>query len=400
MASLNPAQLQTPIVRSLRLAAVLFVVFILSTSAAAQRELPREDVGLDIVFPGSPYPAIRMALNGGHIATFIRREQLMIIDANSAGDLTGVRLSAEYGGDAIRIKLSILYGDLSWPNREQSTNRREEAAGSYLLHEGESVRPVELTQLGIEPFELKLVVAKTRVLNPGEEFPIVNNTTALAVERLEAHLDGYRLWLKNISTKNVVAYNIANGRRGISSDGRGDGPVLAAGASSHELRLGSVDERGITISVAVFDDGTFEGDAKQAAPILAKAEGMRIQAPHVLLKIDQTLAVNDSELAAAFDKGEAELWVIPEAIDKASAIELLKARFPSLDEKTWSALYEDLKGGLYDARNIALTDMGVNRRNVRERQQRIEDDGYAAKALRETLEHVKQTLERIVSGKL
>lgn len=400
MALRNPAQLQTPIVQSLRLAAVLFLVFILSTSAAAQRELPREDVGLDIVFPGSPYPAIRLALNGGYNVTLIRREQLMIIDANSAGDLTGVRLSAEYGGDAIRIKLSILYDDLSLSNREQLTNRREEAAGSYLLHEGESVRPVELTQLGIEPFELKLVVAKTRVLNPGEDFPIVNNTTALAVERLEAHLDGYRLWLKNTSTKNVVAYNIANGRRGISSDGRGDGPVLAAGATSRELRLGSVDRRGITISVAVFDDGTFEGDAKQAAPILAKAEGMRIQAPHVLLKIDQTLAVNDSELTAAFDKAEAELWVIPEAIDKASAIELLKARFPSLDEKTWSALYEDLKGGLYDARNIALTDMGVNRRNVRERQQRIEDDGYAAKALRETLEHVKQTLERIVSGKM
>jgi hypothetical protein len=118
-----------------------------------------------------------------------------------------------------------------------------------------------------------------------------------------------------------------------------------------------------------------------------------------LLKIDQALAVNDGELTTAFDKTEAELWLIPEAIDKQSALEFLKSKFPSLDEKTWSALYEDLKGGLYDARNIALTDMGVSRRNVRERQQRIEDDGYAAKSLRATLEQVKQTLERIVSGK-
>jgi hypothetical protein len=209
--------------------------------------------------------------------------------------------------------------------------------------------------------------------------------------------------LKNISNRNVVAYTIATGRTGesVSNGGRG-GPVLAIGATTREVRLDgpSVEREGITISNIIFDDGTFEGDTGAVAQFLARTEGFKIQAPSVLLKIDQTLAVDDSALTAAFDKTEAELWVIPEAMDKQSALEFLKTRFPSQDDKILSGLYEELKGGLYDARNIALSEMGINRRVIREHQQQNGDDVSAAKSLRATLERVKQTLERIVSGKL
>lgn len=399
MTSLTADLVRTSVVLFLRQAVLLVVVLIFSTNTVAQTMLPRDEVGVDIILAGTTSPAIRLAMSKGFSATLIPREQLIVIDANSAGNFTGVEVLAEYAGDAVRVTLFTRRNDLS--KSESLTELKERLAGSYsyLLHEGESIRPPELTQLGIEPFELKLMVAKTRVLNPGEQFPIVNNTTALAVERLEQHLEGYRLWLKNTSSKNVSAFNVANGKTRIGSEGRANNPAIAAGATSRELRLGMVEGHGITITFAVFDDATFEGDARQAAPILAKAEGMRIQAPHVLRKIDQTLGVSDNELVEAFDKTESELWLIPEAIDKPSALELLKIRFPSLDEKTWSALYEDMKGGLYDARNIALADMGISRRSIRERQLHIRDDAEASRSLRATLEQVKQTLEGIISGK-
>src|SRR5258707_14850016 len=101
MATPTPAQLQTSVVSASRLAVLLFVVLIFPTNAAAQGDIPRDDVGLDIDFPGMRYPAIRMSLSRGRISTVVRREQLMIIDANSAGDFTGVEVSAEHGGDAI-----------------------------------------------------------------------------------------------------------------------------------------------------------------------------------------------------------------------------------------------------------------------------------------------------------
>jgi hypothetical protein len=362
---------------------------------------PRSELGLEIGVPRESMHHIRFAVsNGGRSSTLIHRRSLSISDPQAAGDFTAIDVSAEGDGGAIRVRVSVIYNDLS--NQEWWKDKKEKIAGSYVVREGEPVWPTELAQFGIEPFEMKVISAGPIVFKPGEGPRIINNSTALEVARLEKHLDSYLISLKNISSKNVVAYTISTGRGGgvsTSSGGRGD-PVIAAGATTRETHLygPNVELEGITISNVIFDDGTFEGDPNVAAHFLARAEGVRIQAPHVLLKIEQTLAVDDNEFQAAFDRLEAELWVIPEAIDKQSALEFLQTKFPSLDEKTLSALYEELKGGLYDARNIALSDMGVNRRNIQERQQRNGDDGSAVKSLRATLERVKQTLEKITSG--
>jgi len=361
---------------------------------------PRSELGLEIGVPRESMRHIRFAVsNGGRSSTLIHRRSLSISDPQAAGDFTAIDVSAEGDGDTIRVRLSVIYNDLS--NQEWWKDKKEKIAGSYVVREGEPVWPTELAQFGIEPFEMKVISAGPIVFKPGEGPRIINNSTALEVARLEKHLDFYLISLKNISSKNVVAYTISTGGGGVitSSEGRGD-PVIAAGATTRQTHLygPNVERDGITITNVIFDDGSFEGDPNVAARFLARAEGVRIQAPHVLLKIEQTLAVDSSELPSAFDKLEAELWVIPEAIDKQSALELLKTRFPSLDDKTLSGLYEELKGGLYDARNIALTDMGVNRRMIQERQQRNGDDGSAAESLRRTLEHVKQTLEKITLG--
>lgn len=381
------------------LAITLVALTISMTSRGyAQTRIQSSDLGLEISLPGDSKPLTRLPTGG---ATLISRNRLKVNDPNEAGEFTAIDVHAERYADGMKVTLIVIYNDLS--NQEWWKDKKEKLVGSYLIRAGETVLASELNKLGIEPFEMKTRAAEVVVLKPGEGPRIINNTTALEVARLERHLDYYLISLKNISSKDVVAYTISTGRTGQSASNGGRGiPVIAAGAATRESPLDgpSVERDGITISNVIFDDGTFEGDPNTAAQFLARAEGVRIQAPHVLLKIDQTLAVDDSELLAAFDKTEAELWVIPEAIDKQSALEFLKSKFPSLDEKKWSDLYEELKGGLYDGRNIALSEMGVNRRIVRERQQRNEDDATAAKSLRATLEHVKQTLERIVSGKL
>jgi hypothetical protein len=386
-----------------RTAALLLGIILLGVSAGAQRALPPRDTVLHITFPGESHPAIGLGFKGGFNHTLIPRAQLTVIDADTAGDFTGVDLLAQLVGNAINIRLSIVYPEKSKAERLSSElidNRTQ--SQSFMLHEGESVRLVELVQSGIEPFELAVRVATPRELKPGEGPRIINNTTALEVARIDGHLDSYVIAIRNASGKNVVAYAMFTGKTGYGANRSQQGaPVIAAEAIREiDLDRGLADRDGITISSVVFDDGTFEGDPAFAARFLARAEGLRIEAPQVLLRIDQTLSVNDNELVAAFDKTESELWLIPEAIDKQSAIEFLKIKFPSLNEKTWSALYEELKGGLYDARNIALTDMGVSRRGVREQPLQNQDNAVAVKHLRASLERVKQALERIASGKL
>ncbi len=376
---------------------MLVMLLALSISGSTQRPLPRVELGLEVLLPGDRTTAIRL-IGGG--STLIPRQRLRINDPAAAGQLTAIDLQAEIDGDAIKVTLSVIYNDLS--NQEWWKDKQEKFAGSYIIRDGEALRPAELWRFGIEPFEMKAISARPVVFKQGEGPRVTNETTCLEVARLEKHLSGYRIWMKNTSSKNVVAYVVSTGRASIGTgmSGRGDRAIaLAAGATSQQLHLDGkdIEQSGITIRFAFFEDGSFEGDPRFATPLLAHEEGVRIQAPHVLSRIELTLEADDTELQAAFDKLEAELWVIPEAIDKPSALDFLRTKFPSLDDKTLSALYEDLKSGLYDARNIALSSMGQTGRIFRERAQNS-DVADTAKSLRQVLEHLKQTFVKIVSA--
>jgi hypothetical protein len=115
----------------------------------------------------------------------------------------------------------------------------------------------------------------------------------------------------------------------------------------------------------------------------------------VLARIVQTMQVGDAELPDAFDKLEAGLWTIPEAIDKQSALDLLKSEYPHQDDREISRLYESLKGGLYKARNLALTYLGQLKRSLQE-DQRLQNSDRVAR-IRSTLTDLKASLERIVA---
>jgi hypothetical protein len=343
-------------------------------------------------------PIIRLAgPRGGGGQTLIRRNSLTINDPSAAADFTAIDVRAEVEGDAMRVTLSLIYNDLSV--QDLWNDRKEKLAGSYLIREGESTRPNELAAYGIEPFEMKVIGSRTVAFKPGEGPRIINNTTALEVERLEKHLDSYSVWLKNRSSKDIVVYSVQSGNSGATSGVGMIGPAIAAGATSHETHMSSseVESNGVTIALAIFSDGTFEGDAKSATKFLATREGVKAQAPHVLRMIEQTIKIEDSDLRSAFRKLEADLWVIPEAVYKPAALEFLKTRFPSQDERGLNALYEDFKGGLYDARNIALSSLGDTLRLVQDLEQRGQY-ASAVESIRRTLEGLRETLGTIVSS--
>jgi hypothetical protein len=364
-------------------------------SLGQQREVrPELMLGVEINL-SSQRPPIRHTALRGH-SRFIPRQSLTINDSRAETDLAGIELSAEMEGDGIRVSLFLFFND-----RSNHQNDKTKTAGSYLLRMGESISPPELNQFGIEPFEIKVIDARPVEVKPGEG-PRITNTASLKVEKLERHFDSYHLWLKNKSDKNIVAYELSTGttasRSSIGTHGT-SGPVLAAGATSSELSIydREIEVNGIEIRLVVFEDGTFEGDSKLGTEYLAKTEGVKVQSPSVLRRIEQTLTVDDSDLRDTFVKLEAELWLIPEALDKPSSIQFLKTKFPAEDEKSLSALYEVFKGGLYDARNIALSSLGETLRTV----QRLEERSRYASAvesIRRTLEQLKETFEKITSA--
>ena len=374
-----------------------------TASSSQERTYPQPEIALEITFPGSSFPPLKYPIvKGGRSTIPIQRQLLTISDPRLAADFTAVGISA-YGEDnAISVRLSIIYKDLSiqdWWN-----DSRQKVAGTLLIREGQSARPAELARFGIEPFEMRVINARPVVIKPGEWPQITNSTKSLEVVKIEKSFEGYHIWIKNKSSKNVVSYTLSTDNATFSSENSGSAlPLTAAGATwvGGPIRSEYIDRGGIAIPVVIFDDGSFEGDIRLAAQFLVNKEGVRIQAPHILRLVEQALQVKDAELETAFEKLEAQLRAIPEPIDKQSAVKLLKSMYPSFDDVTIGSLYEHLKGGFYVARERALAWIGEIKKQFPGAVQRQESPTakWRAALLRETLTDIKQDFERIIASK-
>jgi hypothetical protein len=352
-----------------------------------QRERHQPAIGLAVRIQGR-------TLGSGHPGggnQLIRRSQFKIIDEAAAGDFTAIDMVCREEGGAMRVNLSVVYNDLN--NQEWWKDKKEKPAGSYLIHEGETIPTMELERFGIEPFEISVVDARPVAIRPSERPFITNRTQSLRVVGLERVMDTYRLTLKNVGEKTITQFNVLHRGAGYSTGGIRPGAL-------HEVHLSGprLEEEGINIRGVVFEDGSFEGDAQEEALIfLAGRQGQRIQAPSVLARVRETMEAGDAELPAAVERLEAGLWTIPEAIDKASALKLLKSEYPSLDDKWIGQLYELLKGGLYYARNRALMPLGELKRRLAEGQLELSPE-YKVTEIRRVLKSIQEEFEGIIAG--
>src|SRR5215471_7280391 len=279
----------------------------LVNSQRTPSEPPPAEFGLQITHPTDPKPFLTLERGG---MTVIQRRWLTIASPQAAGDLTGVDLHATPEGDAMKVELWIVYNDLS--NQEWWKDKKEKALGQYLVRQGAPLRPPELLDYGIIPFELSLIRYKNREISPGEGPPIVNMTTSLQVAKLEKIANHYQVTLKNTSGKRIISYSVTWPGGGV---GTRSAPFLPAPKSSDEdlltiryLSADVVERGGINITSVVFDDGTFEGNEMEGVGVLAQQEGFRIQAPSVLDRIRATLEASEQDIVSESLKLEAGLW--------------------------------------------------------------------------------------------
>ena len=221
-----------------------------------------------------------------------------------AQPIEAVRVVSRVEGDAVRVIVSTLSGRKALENEQQ--------VGTYLIRETEKISIDDLRRFGIEPFQIKLVRVDPSippvppVILKGVESVVVLNSMPK-----ETTLPSYRIILRNQSTKNIVALGVdvvAGGRVQLTSLPRGiDGqPLISVGneywltVSAPNRAQATVDgyvptspsDQQILIKAAVFDDGTYEGDAKTAAA----ARGYRAGEKMVLFRLIPLLegALNSS----------------------------------------------------------------------------------------------------------
>ena len=358
--------------------------------AAAQeaRSTPAQK-NLAVEIDGERYRGHQLSVQGGTELSPVERLPGWEQPAGAA-QLIAFKFDNDFEGDAVRIKVALVFDD-SWPAEAPGPKygRKEQAVGSYLVREGESVKVEDLARFGVEPLTLKVVKAKPKVMQPQPALastPLVANNlkavqvVGIAPDQSPANRNTYKVRLQNVSRKGITALSLheeyEGGRSSLTAQGGAERPLIAPGDVYEAGFRFNVDrgatppghvsdaerQRTLKVGTVIFDDGTYEGEAKTAAAIFAERRGKQVQGARALPLLREMLAAPSLDAAAALDKLKSEVESLRIDADPAAAAELL-AQFPSLargdaekhlERDTLKSLALQLMGGLKTGRHSLL----------------------------------------------
>jgi hypothetical protein len=246
-------------------------------------------------------------------------------------------------GDAVRIAVSVFVG--------ARLQEKAVPVATYLVRENEKIKTSALTEFGVEPFEIKVI----RITPASTALPqVVNKTDSVAVLNVEANnstLPSYKLQLRNLSNKNIIALGInliANDRprRAGMPRGQEGRPLIEAGSVYNHNISGVVNpqttsdgyvpdaplKQEIIITTAVFDDGSYEGDPQTAATVRAFRIGEKIQVRKLIPLIREALNETGTDVGQAVEKFKGRVASLSNDAD-ADVVNELQQAFPNLNQE-------------------------------------------------------------------
>lgn len=279
--------------------------------------------------------------------------------------VSAVKIASFVEGNAVRINVSALLGEFL---------DKEQPVATYLARENEKIVIRELAQVGIVPFEITVVRVKPN--NTGAPPTIVNKTKSMVdvgLEPVDFTFPAYKLSLQNVSSKNIVAFQlllIGGGRvRGVMMpQARQKRPLIVPGGVYATLITsgspGQMTPEGyapdapqsVVISSVIFEDGTYEGAALPAAEFRAVATGNKIQLARVLALLQSVADARDQDAAASVLKLKSQVSLLKDEADTSALNELL-ADFPTLEQTAKENLKGSLRFGLHEAKQAVLDDI-------------------------------------------
>lgn len=256
-----------------------------------------------------------------------------------APPVEAVRIVSRVEGDAVRVTASILSGSKALEN--------ETPVGTYLIRETDKIRVEELKQFGIEPFEVKLIrVNATVPAVPPVVLKGVESVVVLNAMAKETTLPAYRIILRNQSSKNIVALGadiVSGGTVQITSKPRGiDGQPLIPAGKEYWLTVAAPNRaqstpggyvpttpsgQEIQIKAAVFDDGTYEGDAETAALVSGYLAGEKMELPRLIPLLESALNAGDADLVKGLRNLESQVSSVGSDAE-VPTVKSLTSKFP------------------------------------------------------------------------
>jgi hypothetical protein len=323
---------------------ILFLGNIFGLAAFAQKSSPT-GLTLEINFYKGRPPAYQTVAESATEAgwawySLFKRIPDFQISADSL-PVRAVKIVPYLEKDAVKINVSVFTG--------RKIHEKEETVGVYSVRENERVTIKDLARFGVEPFEIAVV----RVASAASVLPsVVNKTNSLQITGIEpifSTLPSYKIRMLNTSAKAVSAFTFettVNGQRrlsGLPQGGKGK-PLIESGATFEKEISNSLEHKQplngqippvqenqiLVISSVIFDDGTYEGDAKNAAGFRAFTLGRKVQLKKIIALL-QKATETDAQISV-LDNLDKQFAALGREVDDVSFNELVK-EFPTLTEK-------------------------------------------------------------------
>jgi hypothetical protein len=249
--------------------------------------------------------------------------------------VTAVKVNTLLAEDGVRVWVSVLSGKVLEDEKQIS---------SYILREGDAVTAKELADVGVVPFDLKVVrLAASAAYVP--EFKSKSASIELAsIQPNFSALPRVQLVLRNVSSKPVRAVEVVTVSDGLAyllsmRQGKEGEALIPPGgtfemtaslktkyaAGANEYSIQTPPNQLIEVATAVFDDGSYEGESEYALTFIGYQAGRKAQLGRVIDLLEKAKGTSD---AAGL---RAKLSALNVDADPA-AVEELDKRFPQLKQ--------------------------------------------------------------------
>jgi hypothetical protein len=285
--------------------------------------------------------------------------------------VTAVNIKSELAEGGVRVWVSVFLGEL---------HEQEKSIASYVLQERQKQLVRELADVGVQPFEIRLVRVDFTATAPPEFTSKGKSIELVALQPVLSTFPSFDVVVRNVSSKNVMALRetvFQSGRPQITSMPQGkDGRVLIppGGTYAFNAHLAArtmptadgytpvvLSNQVVEVSSVVFDDGTFEGDSEAAAAFAGYQSAQKAQLRQVLALLSLTESGEDAPDAKLNQLRQALTVLRIEPSLK--AIQELHARFPTFEERRLKiAIGAEMKWVRDDALNDVLQFQLHNRR--------------------------------------
>jgi hypothetical protein len=360
------------------LAPVLLLLILPGNSIAQEGDLAGKTptgLVLEIVYYEKAPPSyLALTRPGGRPATawyarFGRIQNWQLPDGQLP--VRAVNIVSRLDGEVASVTVSLLRG--------VKFHDQETMVGTYQIRENESVAVQELERFGVEPFR----VGVKRVAPAVPDQPVVKSLAKsleiVGIEPQTSTLPRYKLTLRNLSDKNIVALRIeimSGGVVGVSSMPQGQEglPLIKAGAffeSIQPLNTRAVQTAGgftpdatisqeTVITALVFEDGSFEGDPAWAAKYKAFTLGRKVALTRLLevCAAMEEAAPSQQERTTQLGLFRDRVRTLSGEIDEAALAQLV-GEFPSLTLKETTNLKTAAEVTLNRVRKELLDDLSA-----------------------------------------